>query len=100
MLGPMQAPPKIKGRGAWKRSTPEYICKVGFAPPRASVRSLCSKGAAASHARGCKLVLSDIIAERQRAGMREREEQSKRRKCGFYITNNMFGETKLYAGGL
>ena len=47
-----------------------------------------------------KLVLANIITERQRAGMREREQQSKRRQFDFYITNNMFDETKLFVWGL
>ena len=45
---PLQAQPKVKGTGAWKRSTPEYICKAGFAPSHAALRTLCSKGASAS----------------------------------------------------
>ena len=93
---PLLPPPKVKGTGAWKRATPEYICKVGFAPSHVSLRTLCSKGASHRHARGCNLVLSDIIMERQQARMREREQQSKRTKFDFYITNNMFDETKLF----
>ena len=96
---PLQAQPKIKSRGAWKQSTPEYICKAGFASSHTALRTLCSKGAPHRHARGCKLVLSDIITEMQRAGMREREQQSKVLKLDFYITNNMFDETKTLRWG-
>ena len=91
--------PKIKGKGAWKRSTPEFICKTGFAPGHASLRTLCGNtGVSAAHARGCNLVVSNVIMEAQDAIMRERAAQSRRCKLDFYITNNMFDETKLFVG--
>ena len=37
--------------------------------------------------------------EKQSACMREREQQSDRCRFDFYITNNMFDETKLFVGG-
>ena len=95
-----QAQPNINGRGAWKRSTPEFICRTGFAPGHVSLRTLCRDRGAASHARGCRFVVADIIMEKQKASMQELERQSKRHKLDFYITNNMFDDTKLFVWGL
>ena len=89
----LQAHPNIKGRGAWKQSTPEHICSTGFAPGETSLRTLCrSTGGAPSHARGCSLVLSSIIMEKQSASMREREHQSKR--CRFDSTSRTTCSTR------
>ena len=84
-----------------EKSTPEYICKMGFAPPETSQRTLCSadSGGAPSHARRCRLVVSQIVMETQGAKMAELQRQSQRCKLDFYITNNMFDETKLFVGG-
>ena len=66
-------PPKIKGKGVWKKSTPEFICNTGFAPGHVRLRTLCrSSGASTSHTRGCNLVVSNIIMEAQGAAVRER----------------------------
>ena len=74
---------------------------MGFAPPEASQRTLCSgdSGGAPSHARACRLVVSQIVMETQGAKMVELQRQSQRCKLDFFITNNMFDETKLFVGG-
>ena len=81
------------------KSTPEFICNKGFAPGHVHLRTLCrSSGGSSAHARGCNLVVSNIIMEAQDAAVRERASQSQRCKLDFYITNNVFDETKLFVG--
>ena len=81
-------------------STPEYICRLGFAPSEIPDRTLCrDSGGAHSHARGTRFVVSHIIMETQAAKMKELQRQSQRSKLDFFITNNMFDETKLFVGG-
>ena len=45
------------------------------------------------------MAVSDMIVQKQEASMRQRALESRRHKFDFYITNNMFDDTKLFVGG-
>ena len=95
-----QKPPKIKGSGQWKSSTPEYICKMGEAPPEIPQKILPAlQGGSQGHKRGCSFVISDLVMSKHEELAAQRHAHSVEEPFDFYITNNMFDETRLYVGG-
>ena len=95
-----QKPPKIKGRGQWKCATPEYICKMGEAPPELPQNALPAlHGGSTEHKRGCSFVISDLVMSKHQELAAQRHAHSVVEPFDFYITNNMFDETRLYVGG-
>ena len=96
--GAVPAPPR--GRGQYKCSTPEYICKMAFRSPEAALRVVANDyGGGHAHARGCSMVAADLIEQRQSGEAAKRKRSSQRMPYDFYITNNMFDETRLFVAG-
>ena len=72
-----QKPPKIKGSGQWKSSTPEYICKMGEAPPEIPQKILPAlQGGSQGHKRGCSFVISDLVMSKHEELAAERHTHS------------------------
>jgi hypothetical protein len=89
-----------RGRGQYRSSTPQYICKMGFKPEEASLRVMSKDhGGSAAHARGCGMVVSDMIMSRQLQLAKQRQAISHTQPYDFHITNNMFDETQLPVAG-
>ena len=91
----------MRGKGRYKSSTPEYINKMAFATTDAPLRTLTKEGGGGHmHARNCGLFLASCIESHEQAEARRRNGESRRGEpFDFYITNNMFDETRLYIGG-
>ena len=86
------------GKGGWKKWTPECILKTAAGAPTAPCRSLCPTGSAPGGPAACSKIISNIISEGQGRGLSDLVAQSHQSKFRFYITNNMFDETKLLIG--
>jgi len=86
-----------KGRGKYKMWTGEAIVSTADANPEQAARTAPKcEGASHAHARGCGLYTADLIETRQEDRDQELWRRALDQPLNFYITNNMFDETKLY----
>ena len=86
-----------RGPGQYKVWTGEAICRAAFSPAEATCRTKDKPdGGSASHGWGCDMITADLIETLQRKGAKRRRKDSLATPLDFYITNNMFDETKLY----
>ena len=89
--------PQVRGKGQWKKWTGAAICQTAFAPPEAPCRYRAKcVGASMKHSRDCGMFTADLVESRQKEADEDLRHRSLKRPLRFYITNNMFDETKLY----
>ena len=88
-----RAVPEVhKGPGGWKKWNGSAICQTAYAPAIATSRTRSiAQGANHGHASHCEMFTAEMVLCKQNEyGKRLRDNT-----CEFYITNNMFDETKL-----
>ena len=67
-----------RGSGKYKSSTPEYICKTGFAPPDCAIRNVSrDSGGGHSHARHCGFFVADTVMAAQSKATKKRSADSR-----------------------
>ena len=93
-----QQPSKPKGKGGWKRWTPEAILKAGSSDPTATTRSSTIVGGSHAGVIHSRAILAQSVLAGQERGLAAIVEGARKRRLDFYITNNMFDETKLPFG--
>ena len=85
-----------KGPGQYRVWTGEAICKAASVPVESSYRTQQKPdGGSHGHAAGCSFLTADLIDTQQERGSKRRREASLVEPFEFYMTNNMFDETKL-----
>ena len=91
----------IRGKGRYKSSTPEYISRMAFGAANTPLRALTADGGGgAAHAGHCGSFLASCIESHEQAEARRRNGESRRGEpFDFYITNNMYDETRLTLSG-
>ena len=90
-------PKPRKGSGGAKVWTGPAICGASFAPPQQPSRTASkAEGASHGHVRGCGMLTADMIEIGYNEYGKRLREESLEEPLKFYITNNMFDETKLY----
>ena len=97
-LQPLEdARPKPKGRGAWKKWTPEALLRASFGEATATVRQSAKEvdGASAAHVIKARMFVAKCILDCQ-----SNHVQSERNRLGesgmlYHILNMMFDETEL-----
>jgi len=91
----------IRGKGRYKSSTPEYISRMAFGAANTPLRALTADGGGgAAHAGHCGSFLASCIESHEQAEARRRNGESRRGEpFDFYITNNMYDETRLNLSG-
>ena len=87
-----------KGKGGWKKWTPEAILKAGSSDPTATNRSSRIHGGSHTGTADSRAIHAETIVAGQERGLAAIAEGSRTRKLDFYITNNMCDETKLPFG--
>ena len=93
---------KVRGKSGWKCWTPGAIQKAAFAvgSGREIAQSFSETSArqrSHSHVRNCKKLVAMIIIDGQERGLRKLVHRSRKGEpLGFYITNPVFDETKLW----
>ena len=73
------------------------ICQSSYAPSQQPCRTRSkADGASHGHSRGCGMFTADMVVDDQTKQQKRRREESLERPFKYYMTNNMFDETKLY----
>ena len=95
---PRRAAPKcLPGRGGYKKWTGSAICQSAYAPAQQTCRSRSkADGASHGHSRGCGMFTAGMTVDCQTKQQKRRREESLERPFKYYMTNNMFDETKLF----
>ena len=90
--------PKARpGSGGAKKWTGGAICGSSFAPPEQPSRTKSkAEGASHGHVRGCSMFTADMIEQGYNEHGKRLRTESLDDPLDFYITNNMFDETKLH----
>jgi len=87
---------KLRGQGRWKWWLPEATGKAAFAHFRVSARQTArDMKKSHHHVLQAKHVVAHAIDEGQAKGLRRLRTLSEQKPFKFWITNNMFDETKL-----
>ena len=86
-----------KGPGGAKKWTGPAMAQAAYAPPeQASRKSSKAEGASQGHVRGCRMFTASFVETRQDERSKRLRTESLDNPLEFYITNNMFDETKLF----
>ena len=88
----------LLGRSHWKKWTPEAILKAGEHDACASLKAGLPKGSSHASAMYCQRIYANCIDEGQNKGLESMRAQSRESPLKWFITNNMFDETKLLIG--
>ena len=90
-------PKPCPGRGGPKKWTGAAIAQAGYAPPELPGRKASkAEGASQGHVRGCGMFTASFVETRQDERSKRLRTESLDNPLEFYITNNMFDETKLF----
>ena len=90
-------PKPRQGTGGAKKWTGSAICQAAWAPPEQPGRTASkAEGASQGHTRHCPMFTGGMIEECQNENGKRVRTESLDEPLEYYMTNNMFDETKLY----